>query len=272
MWVCGSIFVRTAHQLHLCGSVAASIWLQARLSQIGAEPQFSMAASSDADNRLGFGVGVSPHDPEVAWRNIYDHPRRGPMLLEGAPEKDDRIRCSSVVWHVSGWRHRQTAWHGRWERLSDAQLALTFSCRLQPDFWPCIVFDWVEEAHCWVHDSTSILLRSASMAEHFRFTKFPLLTSKDLQQGEEFAEQHYLMMGAADELRGIQLKQAVLQFDADVEHAKFVAAGSLGQLPPVKEEWADFPAPAWQVLPSAELSADPQSICICSTCSRSKQS
>ena len=228
-----------------------------------AEPEFSMAASGDADNRLGFGVGVSPHDPEVAWRNIYDHPRRGPMLLEGAPERDNRIRCSSVVWHVSGWRHRQTAWHGRWERSSDTQIALTFSCRLQPDFWPCIVFDWVEEAHCFINDSTAILLRSASMAEHFRFTKFPLLTSKDLQQGEELAEQHYLMC---------ELKQTVLQFDADVDHAKSVATGSVGQLHAVKENWADFPAPAWQVPTRAELSADPQSICICSACSRSKQS
>ena len=147
LWVCGSINL-------VSGPLASHI----------AEPAFSMAASGDADNRLGFGVGVSPHDPEVAWRNIYDHPRRGPMLLEGAPERDNRIRCSSVVWHVSGWRHRQTAWHGRWERSSDTQIALTFSCRLQPDFWPCIVFDWVEEAHCFINDSTAILLRSASMA------------------------------------------------------------------------------------------------------------
>ena len=110
------------------------------------------------------------------------------------------------------------------------------------------------------------------MAEHFRFTKFPLLTSKDLQQGEELDEQHYLMVGAADELTGIELKQTVLQFDADVDHAKSVATGSVGQLHAVKENWADFPAPAWQVPTRAELSADPQSICICSACSRSKQS
>jgi len=111
---------------------------------------------------------------------------------------------------------------------------------------PRIVFDWVEEFHCYIHDVAAILLRSASMAEDMRFKKFPLLTSKDLQQGEEFDEKHYLMAGAADELTGAELKQAVLEFDADFEHVKFVAAGSLGHLPPVKEEWADFPAQAWQ--------------------------
>ena len=263
----------TTASVSLGGSVAASIWYQARLSQKGAEPQFSMAASGDGDNRLGFGYPcfkALAAEPEIMWRNIYDHPRRGPMLLEGAADRDNRIRCSSVIWHVSGWRHRQTAWHGRWEHLSRTQVALTFSCRLQPSFLPRIVFDWVEEFHCYVHDVTAILLRSASMAEDIRFKKFPLLTSKDLQQGEEFDEKHYLMAGAADELTGAELKQAVLEFDADFEHVKFVAAGSLGHLPPVQEEWADFPAQAWhtctgrsphlqscQQIPKASASAPP---------------
>ena len=198
-----------------------------------------MAASGNADNRLGFGVGVSPHDPEVAWRNIYDHPRRGPMLLEGAPEGDNRIRCSSVVWHVSGWRHRQTAWHGRWERLSDTQIALTFSCRLRPDFCPCIVFDWVEEAHCFLHDSNAILLRNASVAEQFRVTKFPLLTVKDLKQGEELDEQLYLKGGSAEEREGIDLNHMELNQQ-------------------VYEGWA--------------LPADPRSNCTCSSCSSSRKS
>ena len=96
----------------LCGSVAVSIWFQACLSHTGAEPEFSMVASGDDDNRLGFGVGFSAHDPEVAWRNTYDHPRRGLMLLEGAPDGLDPTQ--RIVYEVlESWAQKHLSWRQR---------------------------------------------------------------------------------------------------------------------------------------------------------------
>ena len=181
-------------------------------------PSEESDAEDSDDDRAGFVnprtgkvPGLTPESgrhviyPEISGTMIYDHPSRRPMMLEGS--KCSKVRCTTILWHMSAFHRRRTEFHGNWQPGDCNSMKITFSCRLRPEYWCTKHFTWCMDSprDCYICEAEKIYLRPLTEMDRIRFIRNghedpPLMTAQDSEsdehKGDEYVTEFPVMSAA----------------------------------------------------------------------------